>query len=176
MKKQNLVLWSVLMTILLSVSSILAQDKKMDMKPMPAGEMKMSDMSKGPHHMLMMAYHHNAVAFTRVLLDMTSDGKIENVDLARAAFAEIKRSVDKMEEIQKSHMSSMGKMDAAMTEKMKPMMEKMEAEKAALKGHVLALEKALQANAPNASDVEMHAAVLLLKFENMNKPEKKMEM
>ena len=176
MKKQKLFIWSVVMVILLSVSSIFAQGNKMDMKPMPKDDMKMSDMSKTPHHMLMMAYHHNALAFTRVLLDMTSDGKIENVDLARAAFAEIKRSTEKMEEIQKSHMSSMDKMDAAMTEKMKPMVEKMEAEKAALKVHLLALEKALQANAPNASDVEMHAAVLLLKFEKMNKPEKKMEM
>jgi hypothetical protein len=123
-----------------------------------------------------MAYHHNALAFTRALWEMTSDGKIENINMTRAAFAEIKRSIEKMDEIHQMHMSTMGKMDAAMMEKMKPMMEKMEAEKAALKGHVQALESALKGNSPSAQDIEMHAAALLLKLEKMGMPKKKMDM
>ena len=81
-----------------------------------------------------------------------------------------------MDEIHQMHMSKMGKMDAAMMEKMKPMMEKMALEKAALKGHVQSLDSALQGNSPNAQEIEMHAAVLLLKLEKMGMPEKKMAM
>lgn len=65
-------------------------------------------------------------------------------------------------------LATMGKMDTAMAEKMKPMKDKMEAEKAALKGHINSLEKALQANSPNASEVEMHAAVILLRLKKMH--------
>ena len=167
MKKQNLIIWIVMMVILLSASTVFAQEK-MDMKPMPKDKMNMDEMHKSPHHKMMMAYHHNAIAFTQALWDMSSGGKIEDIDLARSAFGEIKRSLDRMEEIHKTHMAGMGKMDPAMTEKMKPMMEKMEAENAALKGHVQALEKVLQANSPSASEVEMHAAVILLRLKKMD--------
>ena len=74
------------------------------------------------------------------------------------------------------HMSMMPKMDTAMTERLKPMMEEMEAEKAALKGHVTSLETALQANSPNAQEIEMHTAAILLRLEKMDMPEKKMAM
>ncbi len=96
--------------------------------------------------------------------------------MARAAFAEVKRSLEKMDEIHKMHMSKMGKMDPAMMEKMKPMMEKMESDKAALKGHVQSLESVLQGNSPSAQEIEMHAAALLLRLEKMRMPEKKMDM
>jgi len=176
MKRINLMVFTALAVVLLGVSGVFAQDKKMDMKPMPKDGMDMSKMHADGHHALMMAYHHNAVAFTRALWEIAADGKIESVDLARAAFAEIKRSLEKMDEIHQMHMNMMPKMDTAMMEKMKPMMEKMEAEKAALKGHVQALENALQANSPSAQEIEMHAAALLLKLEKMDMPEKKMAM
>jgi len=162
--------------MVLTVTAVLAQDKKMDMKPMPKDDMNMARMHADGHHALMMAYHHNALAFSRALWEMTADGKIENLDLARAALAEIKRSIEKMDEIHQMHMGAMGQMDAAMMEKMKPMMEKMEAEKAALKGHVQALESALQRSSPSAQEIEMHAATLILMLERMDKSEMKMPM
>jgi len=176
MKFINSILCSMVAIIVLSGGATFAQDKKMNMKPMPKGEMDMASMHKDGHHALMMAYHHNAVAFTRALWETSSDGTIENIDMARAAFAEIKRSIEKMDEIHKMHMSTMGKMDSAMMEKMKPMMEKMEAEKAAVKGHLQALESALNSSSPSAQEIEMHAATLLMKLEKMGMPEKKMEM
>lgn len=176
MKRTNLMIFAALAVVLLTVSGVFAQDKKMDMKPMPKDAMDMSKMHADGHHALMMAYHHNAVAFTRALWEIAADGKLENVDIARAAFAEIKRSLEKMDEIHKMHMSKVGKMDAAMMETMKLMMDKMEAEKAALKGHVQALENALQANSPSAEEIEMHTAALLLKLEKMGMAEKKMAM
>ncbi len=176
MKKQSLTIWTLFIVIMLSAGSVLAQDRKPDMKPMPKDDMKMGEMMKSPHHMLVVTYRHNAMAFTRVLWDMVSDGKIENVDLAKMAYSEVKRAVEKIDDIQKMHMSSMGKMDAAAMEKMKPMMEKMEAEKADLRMHLTAVEKSLYSATPDAHEVSMHVAVLLLKFEKMNKPEMKMDM
>ena len=132
MKKINLIITTVLTGVLLSVSAVFAQDKKMDMKPMPKDEMKMAKPKGVGPHALVMAHQHNALAFTKILVEMTSEGKIEDVNLARAAFAEIKRSVEKMDEIRQMHMSTMGKMDAATMEKMKSMMEKMESDSAAL--------------------------------------------
>jgi len=171
MKRINWMVFTSFAVILLTACAVLAQNKKMDM-PMPKDGMDMSKMHADGHHTLMMAYQHNALAFTRALWEMASDGKIEDVGMARAAFAEIKRSMEKADEVHQMHMSMMPKMDAAMIEKMKPMMEKMESDKTALKGHVQALENALQAKTPNAREIEMHAAALLLKLEKMDKPEK----
>lgn len=171
MKNINMILSTVLLSMVLSVGAVLAQDHKMDMPGMD-----MAKMHSDAHHTLMMAYHHNALAFTRALWSMTADGKIENVDMARVAFAEIKRSLEKMDEVHQMHMSKMGKMDAAMVEKMKPMMEKMAAEKAGMKGHVQSLENALQGSSPVAQDIEMHAAALLLRLEKPGMHNKKMAM
>lgn len=176
MKYTNSIICSVLAIIVMSAGGAFAQDKKMGMKPMPKDAMNMDAMRKDGHRTLMMAYHHNAVAFTRALWEISSDGNIENVEIARVAFSEVKRSVEKMDEVHKMHMSTMGKMDPAMTEKMKPMMEKMEAQKAAVKGHLQALESALSGSTPSAAEIEMHAATLLMKLEKMGMPGKKMEM
>jgi len=173
MKNTYLIITTILAVILLSSSAAFGQDKKMDM---PKDDMDMAKMHADGHHTLMMAYHHIAMAFTKALWDMTADGKIEDINMARAAFAEMKRSLEKMEEIHQMHMSMMPKMDAAMMEKMKPMMEKMEAEKAALKGHVAGLESALQGSSPNVQEIEMHTAAILLRLEKMEMPEKKIDM
>ena len=70
MKKQNLMFAAIVMAVMLSVSAVFAQDKKMDMSKMPMGDMNMAEMHKDGHHALMMAYHHNAMAFTRMLWEM----------------------------------------------------------------------------------------------------------
>lgn len=170
MKKQMAVISMVVLAVLLSVGGVAAQDgKKMKMDGMDMMDM----MQKSPHHSMMMAHRQNVLTFAKTLHDMTKDGKLEDIELARNAFAEIKRSAEKMEGIQKDHMS---KMDPKMMEKMKPMMEKMQAEKAAMKEHILTLEKALQADAPDAKEVEIHAAALVEQLEKMKMPDKKMDM
>ena len=176
MKRTILFICSVTVAVILSVGATLAQGDKPGMKPMPKDGMDMAKMHADGHHALIMAYQHNALAFTRALWEMTATGKIDDIDLARAAFSEIKRSMEKIDEIEKMHMSMMGKMDPAMTEKMEPMMEKMQAEKTALMMHVMALGTALQQANPNASEVEMHAAAILLRLEKMGMPEPKMAM
>lgn len=170
MKKQIFVIWAAIAVILLSVGSIVAQnDKKMKMEKMDM----MAEMQKSPPHAMMMAYRQNVLTFATALRDMSRDNKLEDVELARNASAEIKRGMEKMEEIQQSHM---GKMNAEMREKMMPMMEKMQAEKAAVKEHILALEKALQADVPDAREVEKHAAALVSQLEKPKMQDKKMDM
>lgn len=166
MKKQILVVWTVIVIVLLTVGSIVAQDgKKM--------KMDMMAMHKSPHHTVMMAYRHNVLTFAKSLRDMTAGGNLEDVELARNAFAEIKHSMEKMDEI---HQAQMGKMKPEMMTMMKPMMEKMQAEQSVVKGHILELEKALQAATPNAMEVNKHAAALVMQLEKMDKSDKKMKM
>ncbi len=175
MKKQILLNWMVVIAVLLCVGGIAAQDgKKMDKDKMKKDMMMdMAAMKKSPPHMIMMAYRQNVSAFAAALRDMTAGGKLEDIELARNAFAEIKRSMENMDDIHKAQMS---KMSAEKLEMMKPMMEKMQAENALMKEHILALEKALQAAAPVATDVNAHAAALVLQLEKMEKSDKKMKM
>lgn len=166
MKKQILMIWTVIVVVLLSVGGIAAQDaKKM--------KMDMAAMHKTPHHAVMMAYRQNVLTFAKTLRDMTKAGKLEDVGLARNAFAEIKRSMDQMD---KMHQSHMGKMSVEKQDMMKPMMEKMKAENAVVQEHFFALEKALQAELPVALEVNKHAAALVLQLEKMDKSDKKMKM
>ncbi len=170
MKKQMLVISMVVLAFLLSVGGVAAQDdKKMKMDGMDM----MAMMQKSPPQKMMMAHRQSVLTFAKALRDMASGGKLEDVELARNAFAEIKRGMEKMEEIQKDHMS---KMDPKMMEKMKPMMEKMQAEKAAMKEDILALEKAFQANAPDVKEVEKHATAIVERMEKMKMPDMKMDM
>ncbi|MFZ1700941.1 MAG: hypothetical protein WBO10_10220 [Pyrinomonadaceae bacterium] len=170
MKKQMLVILTVLMAVLLGVGVVAAQDaKKMDKDKM----MDMDDMKSGPHHSVMMAYKQNVLTFAKALRDMSKGGKLADADLARNAFAEIKQSMEKMDAIQKSHMS---KMSPEMREKMKPMMEKMKADQVTVKEQILALDKAFQSDSPDASAVEKHAAALVSQLEKMSMPDKKKEM
>ncbi|CAN5272422.1 hypothetical protein BH10ACI1_BH10ACI1_23460 [soil metagenome] len=166
MKKQMLVISMVIFTVLLSVAGVAAQDRK-KMK------MDMAAMMKSPNHAVMMAYRQNILTFAKSLRDMTAGGKLEDVELARNAFAEIKHSMEKMGEI---HQSQMGKMKPEMMTMMKPMMEKMQAENMLVKEHITALENALQVAAPNALDVNKHAAALVMQLEKMDKSDKKMKM
>ena len=167
MKKQMLVIGNVVLMLLLFVGAVAAQDASKKMK------MDMSGMKNDPHSKVMMAYRQNVAAFATALREMTKDGKIADLELARAAFAEIKRSMERMDAIHQSHMD---KMSPEMREMMKPKMEKMQAEKALLNGHVLGLETALGSASPDASMIYRHSSELVLQLKKMNKGEKKMKM
>lgn len=175
MKKRNLILTTALIVMVLSVGNLFGQDKKMDMKPMQKGDMKMEQPRPGPEHMMRMAFQHNAVAFAQMLWDMSSNGKIEDVDLARKAFAGLKQSLGAMDDIHNAHMAKISKTDPAMVEKMKPMMDKMAADSAMMNRYIQDLENVLKAPSPNASDVELHVSVILLRLRRMDMPEGKMD-
>lgn len=172
MKKQMFPILIAMLVVLFAAGSGSAQDhKKM------TGAADMAQMKKSPHHVLMMAHHHSALAFATVLRDMTKDGKFADVESARNAFAEIKHCMDQMEGIHRSHMAGMSPEMAA---KMKPMMAemkgKMDTEQAAAYQHIAFLEKAFQTDAPAAANVQKHAAELVSVLEKMMPPAGKMDM
>ena len=163
MKKQILI---TLIAIIFCVGGVAAQ--KGEMK-----KMEMEGMQKNPNHELMMAYRENAHNFAAALRDMGETGMLTDVEAARLAFAEIKRSVEKMDNI---HQSQMDKMTPEMMLKMKPMMQKMQTEQNAVKEDIAKLETALQAVMPNAKEVETHAAALAAQFGRMGMMDEKMKM
>ncbi len=143
-----------------------------DAKKMKSESMAMAGMKNSPHHSVMMAYRQNVLTFAKTLRDMSKSAQLEDAGLAREAFAEIKRGMERMNEIHQSHA---GKMSAEMRDKMKPMMEKMQAGRAAKSEHVLALGRALEAATPNARELEIHANALVSQLEKMM-PDMKMSM
>jgi hypothetical protein len=154
--------------VFLSIASVSAQDGK----KMKDG-MKMDAMQSSHHHSMMMAYKQASLTFAKALLEMAKDGKLEDVEMARRSFAEIKRSMELSDQVHQEHMS---KMDAEMRETMKPMMEKMQAEKAAVKENMLALENSLQRAAPDAIEIERLARELVMNLDMKNKDGMKKEL
>lgn len=154
--------------IFLSIASVSAQDDKI----LKTG-VKMDAMRSGSHHSMMMAYRQTSLTFAKALLEMTRDGKFQDVEMARKSFAEIKRSLELSDQVHQAHVS---KMDAEMLESMKPMMEKMQAEKAAVNDRMLALENSLHRDAPDAKEVERLAGELVMKLDMKNEEGMKKEM
>jgi FKBP-type peptidyl-prolyl cis-trans isomerase len=136
----------------------------MDAKKMPKEDMKMSEMTKDPHHLVAMAYHQSALTFAKSLRDMAAGAKIEDLNLARTVFAEIKRNLDKMDEIHRSHLDSMSQ---EMRNKMRSMMDKMQAQMTGMKEQLNALEKSLTSDSPNAKDVHTYASELVMELSKM---------
>lgn len=72
-------------------------------------EMKgMSGMVSQPHHVLAMAYRANLETFARALLASSTKSKAVDVDLARPAVAEMRRSFDQMRQHHQAQMTTMG--------------------------------------------------------------------
>lgn len=161
-----MILPTIICTALLVVGTAAQERTKMDDK-----QMKM--MAGNPHHSMMMTYRRNAANFAIVLRDMTKDGKFENLDLVRSAFSEIKRNVDGARRIRSEHMSGM---DASMREKMKPMMEKMQSNSAAISSTMQALGSALASGSPDAREIGKLAQELASQLEMQPADGMKMKM
>lgn len=162
-----------MMTILcvaVSVNFASAQDKKMKDDRMKDKAMMM-EMQKGTHHKMMTVYRQNVSNFANALSEMAKDEKTFDADFARTAVAEIKRSAEMMDEIRGKHSVMM---TAEMREKMKPMMEKMDKNKATLNEHISELEKLLEAENPNLKEIGKHADAIVSQFGKMEMSEMKM--
>ena len=141
----------------------------------------MGGMMMGPHHALAMAYRDNLVTFTRAVQRQASGAKTIDLDLARPAVVEMRRSFDQMQLHHQAQMSMMGddmkaKMGDDMKAKMgddmkhptsetkKPtmaMMQQMETHVTALKEHLSALESEVNASVPSPKSVSTHTAEIL---------------
>jgi hypothetical protein len=137
-------------------------------KPMQhdMSKMDMSGMMNEPHHALAMAYMQNVGTFTKTLHDQAEDNSPLNAKFARAAVAEIKRSLDQMEEHHGEHMKMMSE---EMRSHMAAMMKDMEMHCSMLKDAVNALEKDVHADQLDAKQITTDSANVLKHLDEMSK-------
>ena len=88
--------------------------------------------------MLAMAYHQNLATFAKSLHQQTMQASSVNVEFARAAVTEMRRSFDQMKQHHQEHMQAM---NADMQTKMSAMMQQMETHHIELNTQLTALEQ-----------------------------------
>lgn len=137
-------------------------------KPMQhdMSKMEMSSMMNEPHHALARAYMENIGTFAKTLRHQAEGSSPLNAQFARAAVAEIKRSLDRMEEHHQEHMKMMSE---EMRSHMAAMMKDMEMHRSMLKDAVSALEKDVRADQPDSKQVAADSANLLKHLDEMSK-------
>lgn len=137
-------------------------------KPMQhdMSKMEMSSMMNEPHHALAMAYMQNIGVFAKTLHHQAAGSSPLNVQFARAAVAEIKRSLDQMEEHHQEHMKMMSE---EMRSHMAAMMKDMEMHRSMLKEAISALEKDVRADQPDSKQVAADSANVLKHLDAMSK-------
>ena len=127
-------------------------------------------MANEPHHVLAMAYHQNLAAFAKVLHEQTARASSVNVEFARAAVAEMRRSSDQMKQHHQEHMQTMSaEMRAKMSGQMSEMMQQMETHHTELNTQLTALEQEVQATTPDAKKVSTLAASVHTHLDAMSK-------
>ena len=130
-----------------SVMSLTADAATHDMAGMSHMQMTMAS---EPHHVLAMAYHRNMSVFATALQEQTAHAASVNVDFARAAVTELRRSFDQMS---LHHQAHLGTMTAAMRTQMSGMMQDMEMHRTELNAQITALEHEVQMPTPDAKTV-----------------------
>jgi hypothetical protein len=118
----------------------------------------MSGRMEGPHHVLAMAYRDNLAMFARALQGQVARSKTVDLDLARPAVAEMRRSFDQMRQHHQAQMTMMG--DSAKSA-MSGTMPHMETHLVALSEHLTALESEAKAGTPDPKKVSEHTAEIL---------------
>ncbi|MBP1687861.1 MAG: hypothetical protein H6Q33_4004 [Deltaproteobacteria bacterium] len=124
------------------------------------------EMAHEPHHVLAMAYHRNLATFAKALHDQTAGASAVNVEFARTAVAEMRRSLDQMKQ---QHQACMQAMSAEMQTKMKDKMLQMEPHQGQLNEQLTALEQEVQSAAPDPKKVSTLASNVLTHLDAMSK-------
>jgi hypothetical protein len=118
----------------------------------------MSGRMEGPHHVLAMAYRDNLAMFARALQGQVARSKTVDLDLARPAAAEMRRSFDQMRQHHQAQMTMMGD---STKPAMSGTMQHMETHLTALSEHLTALESEANASTPDPEKVSEHTAEIL---------------
>ena len=129
------------------------------------GMQGMSGMMEGPHHVLAMAYRDNLATFARALRAQVAPSKTVNLDLARPAVAEMRRSFDQMKQHHQAQMTMMGDQTKPA---MSGTMQQMETHLATLNEHLTALESEVNASTPDPKKVSEHATEILKQCAGMS--------
>ncbi len=119
----------------------------------------MMDMANEPHHALAMAFHQNLAIFAKALHEQTARASSVNVEFARVAVAEMRRSFDQMKQHQQEYMQTMSaEMHTKMSGQMSGMMKQMGTHQTELNTQLTALEQEVQLSTPDAKKVSTLAA------------------
>lgn len=162
--KKMVFLTAISLLLLLAVTSAAQHKHGGQTKPAAPG-MDMA-MTESPQHKLMMAYVASMSAFASSLNEQAMKPESLDVEAARATVAELRHNLDAMEALHQKHMQ---KMTPEMHTKMQTMMQDMNKNQGMVKEHVAALETAVQAEKPDATQVRTHATALLNQLEQMSK-------
>jgi polyhydroxyalkanoate synthesis regulator phasin len=139
--------------------AVTAQAKKDPSHSTTQGKKEMSYdhmmMANEPHHVLAMAYRQSLATFAGALHEQTAGAGSVNVEFARAAVAEMRRSFDQMKQHHQEHMQTMS---GEMHTKMSGMMQQMETHQTELGAQLTALEQEVQLSTPDTKKVSTLAA------------------
>jgi polyhydroxyalkanoate synthesis regulator phasin len=169
------VISTILMALSLGAFSAMAttaQTQKAQSQSAAQGKKEMShdhmmmDMANEPHHVLAMAYHQNLATFAKALHEQTARASSVNVEFARAAVTEMRRSFDQMKQHHQEHMQTMS---AEMHTKMSGMMQQMETHQTELNTQLTALEQEVQSATPDPKKVSALASSVNSHLDAMSK-------
>ena len=157
---------AILLTFLVSgaTTSGMAQAPKPSPGKMPQHQEAMkgmqdtSGMMGEPQHVLAMAYRDNVVTFAQALGGQVKQAKAVNLDLARPAVAEMRRSFDLIQQYHQAHMTMMRDHP---NPAMSGAMQEMETHLSALGEHLTALESEVNASTPDPKKVWEQTAEIL---------------
>lgn len=168
MKTRTVSLIVVLFALVLTgaLGAVAQHEQHGQMKQPQSGSMDMSKMMQEPHHVLAMAYHQNLAAFAKALQEQTARASSVNVDFARAAVAEMRRSFDQMKQHHQEHMQTMS---AEMRTTMSGMMQQMGTHQTELNTQLTTLEQEVQSATPDAKKVSTLADGVRTHLDAMSK-------
>ena len=131
-------------------------------------EIHVSGRMNEPHHVLAVAYKENIATFAKALRDQAQAGSLSS-DFARAAAAEIGRSLDQVDEHHKEHVKTMS---ADMRSKMAAMMKEMDMSSSRLKDAFKVLEKDVGEYTLNSKLIATDSDEILKRLDDMPKMHK----
>ena len=158
--------FSITFSLLLLFPVTAAAQHKHGSQTKPASPGMDMAMMQSPHHKLMMAYVASMSAFASALNEQAMKSQTLDAEAARATVAELRHNLDAMEALHQKHMQMM---TAEMQTKMQTMMQDMDKNREMLKEHVTALETAVQAEKPDATQVRTHTTALVNQLQRMSK-------
>lgn len=132
------------------------------------GMQGMTGMMGAPHHVLAMAYRDNLATFAKALQGQVAHSKTVDLDLARPAVAEMRRSFDQMQQHHQAQMTQMAMMGDSTKAPMAGAMQHMETHLTALSEHLTALEAEVNAGTPDPKKVSDHTAEILKQCAGMS--------
>lgn len=174
MKKRTVTNIVMAFALMVGVMNVSAQEHQHGEKKPPAqeakkdahqhGSMDMSKMMQEPRHVLAMAYAENMTTFAKALRDQVEATKSVDPDFARAAAGELRRSFDTMQQHLAEHSKAMpadhgGQMGA---------MQAMNPHASAIRQSLTALEREIEAAAPQASKISERAAEIIKHIDEMS--------